>query len=39
MTGKNDFRRNLMKRNKNKRALSETRVGNLQSGPADLEIA
>jgi len=39
MTGNNDFRCNLMKRNEDKRALSKTRVGNLQSGPADLEIA
>jgi hypothetical protein len=37
--GNNDFRRNLMKRNKNKSTLSKTQVGNLQSGPADFEIA
>ncbi len=39
MTGNNDFRSNLMKRNKDKSTLSETRVGNLQSGPADFEVA
>jgi len=39
MTGNKDFWSNIMKRNEDKSALSKTRMGNLQSGPAYFEVA